>query len=90
MFVLSISYAEYLENWDENFGDCDSAPYGYYSFGQHVPITVQKLTEVELSEHLRALNAAHAEFEAAKERGDYDGMSAALEKSFPHELVLLI
>jgi hypothetical protein len=86
----TMTYQDYLSNWESQFGDDDTAEYGYWSYGVHVPTEVHRLTETEFNEHLSGLNKAQESFDIALKANDDNGMGNALSESFPHELVLLI
>lgn len=86
----SYTYTDYLKQWDELFGDVDTADYGWWQGKTRVPYTVHKLSEAEFNNHLTKLNEASDEFEAAAQALDEVRMDNALVASFPHELNLLI
>lgn len=88
--LLTFTYQDYLENWEDHFGDADSADYPYLSYGEYVPYTVKKLSEQEFNAHLKNCNDCLIAFDVALKANDDPGMGAALASSFPSELALLI
>ena len=89
-YQSTMTYQDYLDHWDEDFGDTDTADYGYWRHGTHIDIVIQRLTEAEFNEHLKGLNDGFVEFDAAVKANDDAAMGAAMANSFPHELALLV
>lgn len=85
-----MTYQNYLANWEQTFGDVESAEYWYWNHGQQEPYKAVKLSEQEFNEHLEKLNQAQIEFDDALKHDDDAGMGFALQCSFPHELALLV
>lgn len=85
-----MTYQDYLDNWDSNFGVADTGEYASYHYGKRRLNDVHRLSEDEFNKHLKALNVASEHFDKALASDDGAGMDAALSESFPHELALLL
>ncbi len=85
-----MTYQQYLDNWEQMFGDELTGDYGYYRRGVRVPYRVHQLTLEEFNQHLEALQQANAEFKKAHVASDDTAMGNALAAALPHELALLV
>ena len=84
------SYQDYLDRWEALFGDEDEGDYSFFQYGREVPYRVRKLSQEEHTEHWDKYEQFDAEFYEAEDAGNDAGMQAALDKSFPYELRLLV
>lgn len=85
-----MTYQDYLDNWEANYGESDTGEYGYYRYGKHFPVIVHRLSEEEFNTHNEALEKASIKFNDALLKDDGDGMDAALAEGFPHEIALVL
>lgn len=84
------TYDEYLETFEDMFGDVDEADYHYWKHGKKVPCVIKRLTFQQFTEHVAACDKYSAAWDAAYKADDGAAMDAVLDESFPHELVLLL
>lgn len=89
-FLDNWQYEDYLAAWEDCFGDVIFADYHYWSRGKEVPCTLQRPSEEEFKQHIKALKAAWDAFDQAVKANDDAAMDQALADAFPHELVLLV
>lgn len=85
-----MTYQDYLNNWEQNYGDSDTGEYGYFENGRHIPVGVHRLSEAEFNLHNDALIESQKYFDAAHNDGNLTAMTNALAMSFPHEIQLLV
>jgi len=86
-----MTYQDYLDGWEANFGDATTGEYGYLRRGdRYYPFTVHRLSELEFDEHIVALERAGKEFDRAYNLEDNVNMTIILKESMPHELALLL
>lgn len=84
------TYQEYLACWDASFEDADEGSTRVWIFGKAVDRPVKRLTSDEFSLHMEQLRNCGDKYNEAAMRDDWKAMDAALQESFPHEVVLLL
>lgn len=88
---MEYTYEDYLQAWEDQFGEeTDNVLYRYYHYGKPVSCTLTRLTEEEFNEHKTVYDKADAMFDAAYAACNDEALEAALDKSFPHEVAMLI
>lgn len=90
MTQLDLTYQDYIENWESQYGDDEEADTYILAHGVRIPTKVSRLSEEEFQEHLKEMNNALVAFDVALKANDDQGMESALRSSFPHEVALLI
>ena len=86
----AFTYEDYLDSWEERFGDDLEGTYGYWLRGQHRPYPVRKLSKSKFETHRAALSAADDAFQKAIESGDHQAIEDTSNSIFPHDLELLL
>ncbi len=88
------TYEQYLNRWQERFGETvvvECGCYtGYFDYGQHKDVIVYRLTREEWQAHMVALDEARSRLTAAVATGKKIDIQRALADSVWHEITLLL
>lgn len=87
---MQTTYAEYLENWANHFGDDLTGNYSSWHYGKERKNQVRKLSQAEFNEHMKALDSAMEKYNAGLKAGNKQQIEQALIESLPHEVALLL
>lgn len=65
------SYDQYLEQWDDNFGDSDCGDFVYWQYGQRKIKILPKMSKVEFQQTLNDFDVFALEIDGLQKRHDY-------------------